>query len=87
MRADSWFYVAANDIFPEEFMRFLAIEPRLREAFLDAHHDLLTASYWREIKQLHLANQAPEVEPYYRLSAGPAATAGNAPTTTALLSG
>lgn len=56
-------------------MHFPAIEPRLREAFLDAHHDLLTASYWREIKQLHLANRAPEVEPYYRLSDALPATA------------
>lgn len=69
MRADSWFHVNDNDIFPEEFMRFLAIEPRLREAFLEVHADMLTADYWRHVKQLHIDNRAPEVAPYYRLAA------------------
>lgn len=69
LRADSWFHVNPHDIFPEEFGRFLAIDDRLRAAFVDVHGDLFTASWWREIKALHLANQAPEVAPYYRLGA------------------
>jgi isocitrate dehydrogenase kinase/phosphatase len=67
MRADAWYYVGPHDIFPQEFIRFLAIGDGLREAFLERHADLLTASYWRGIKELHLANRAPEVAPYYRL--------------------
>ena len=67
MSAENWFYVGPRDIFPAEFMRFLAIEDRLKEAFLEQHGDMLTASYWRDIKQLHLRNAAPEVAPYYRL--------------------
>jgi isocitrate dehydrogenase kinase/phosphatase len=67
LRADSWFYVATHDIFPEEFIRFLAIEANLRTAFLAHHADLLTATYWRDIRQLHLDKHAPEVAPYYRL--------------------
>ena len=69
MRADSWFYVNEQDIFPEEFMRFLAIEDKLKQAFLEVHADMLTAEYWREVKRLHLDNRAPEVAPYYRLAA------------------
>ena len=68
MRAGGWFYVDKRDIFPEEFIRFLAIKERLREAFLEWHGDLLTASYWRGIKQLHLDNCAPEIAPYYHLA-------------------
>ena len=67
MSAENWFYVGPRDIFPAEFMRFLAIEDRLKEAFLEQHGDMLTATYWRDIKQLHLSNAAPEVAPYYRL--------------------
>ena len=67
MSAENWFYVGPRDIFPAEFMRFLAIEDRLKEAFLEQHGDMLTATYWRDIKQLHLRNAAPEVAPYYRL--------------------
>lgn len=69
LRADSWFHVNPHDIFPEEFSRFLAIDDDLRMAFVDVHGDLFTAAWWREIKALHLANQAPEVAPYYRLGA------------------
>ena len=67
MSAENWFYVGPRDIFPAEFMRFLAIEDRLKEAFLEQHGDMLTATYWRDIKRLHLSNAAPEVAPYYRL--------------------
>lgn len=69
MRAESWFYVDEHDIFPEEFMRFLAIDAELRSAFLDVHGDLLTADYWRRMKQRHLDNDVPEVAPYYSLGA------------------
>ena len=68
MRAESWFYVGERDIFPEEFMRFLAMDDGLRHAFLEVHGDLLTANYWRGVKQLHLDNRAPEVALYYRLA-------------------
>ena len=67
MSAENWFYVGPRDIFPEEFIRFLAISDQLRAAFLEQHADLLTADYWRGIKELHLSNCAPEVAPYYRL--------------------
>jgi len=69
MRAESWFHVSEHDIFPEEFMRFLAIDAPLKQAFLVTHGDLLQASYWRRVKQLHLENRAPEIAPYYRLGA------------------
>ncbi|MBK6660470.1 MAG: bifunctional isocitrate dehydrogenase kinase/phosphatase [Proteobacteria bacterium] len=54
-------------MFPQEFIRFLAIDDKLKSAFLETHGDMLTADYWRDIKQLHLTNSAPEVAPYYRL--------------------
>ncbi len=69
LRAESWFHVNAHDIFPEEFMRFLPIDARLKDAFLARHADLMTAQFWREIKRLHEENRAPEVAPYYRLGA------------------
>ena len=68
LRAESWFYVDRFDIFPEEFLRFLAIGGRLRSVFLNEHGDLLTAAYWREIKRLHTENAAPEVAPYYHIA-------------------
>ena len=68
MRPDSWFYVADNDIFPAEFIKFLSMDKSLKDLFFEVHGDLLTADYWRAIKQQHLDNQILEVVPYYRQS-------------------
>jgi isocitrate dehydrogenase kinase/phosphatase len=66
MRPDSWFYVANNDVFPAEFIKFLSMDKALKELFLEIHGDLLTADYWRGIRNQHLEKQIPEVVPYYR---------------------
>lgn len=66
LRQDEWFYVGENDIFPEQFLKFLAMDARLKELFLAVHGDLLTADYWRDIKRQHLENRVLEVIPYYR---------------------
>ena len=50
-RPRPWFHVNANDVFPEEFLKFLAIKPDLREVFLAKHADLLGVAFWREIQQ------------------------------------
>jgi isocitrate dehydrogenase kinase/phosphatase len=56
MRSRPWFYVNGNDVFPEEFMRFLAMDESYRSVFLEHHADLLTVEFWRDLKQLHLAS-------------------------------
>ena len=66
MRQDEWFYVGENDVFPEQFLRFLAMDEQLKALFLHVHADLLTADYWRDIKRQHQENKVLEVVPYYR---------------------
>ena len=61
-------FVSANAIFPEEFIRFLALPARLRQAFMNHHGDLLTASYWRSVKQRLEAGEVAEIVPYERQS-------------------
>jgi signal transduction histidine kinase len=40
---EAWFYVGENDIFPEEFLKFLGLPERLRDAFVAAvSHELRT---------------------------------------------
>ncbi|MGD9601359.1 MAG: bifunctional isocitrate dehydrogenase kinase/phosphatase [Gammaproteobacteria bacterium] len=56
LRQESWFYVHGNDVFPEEFMRFLAMDDAYRQVFMAHHADLLTVEYWRDAKARHLAN-------------------------------
>ncbi len=52
-RPRPWFHVNANDVFPEEFMTFLAIEASLREVFMAQHADLLTVTFWRDLQSHH----------------------------------
>jgi isocitrate dehydrogenase kinase/phosphatase len=66
LRADTWYYVDDNDIFPEEFIKFLSMDEDLCKLFMQVHGDLLTADYWRSIKQMHLSGETSVVIPYSR---------------------
>ncbi len=66
MRPDAWFYVGEHDMFPEEFVKFLSMDDDLRQVFMKVHGDLLTAKYWRGVKAMQLAGEAPLVIPYTR---------------------
>ena len=59
-------YIGPHDIFPEEFIKFLAMEARLRSAFLDVHGDLLTPRYWRDVKNRRIAGEVTHIIPYRR---------------------
>ena len=45
-----WYPVGKNDVFPEEFERFLLGDQRVRAAFMKHHADLLTAQWWQRIR-------------------------------------
>jgi len=65
MRAEAWFYVAENDVFPETFMRFLAFGEAERAALLRAHAEILTAKFWRDVQQRLREGEVLEVLPYH----------------------
>jgi isocitrate dehydrogenase kinase/phosphatase len=58
------FYVGPDDIFPEEFLPFLGFPGRLKDVFLQAHGDLLTGRYWREIQEKVQAGEIVDIFPY-----------------------
>jgi isocitrate dehydrogenase kinase/phosphatase len=67
------FNVDPRDVFPEEFERFLGLRGRLREAFLDAHADLLRPAFWLDMQERIRAGEFPDFFPYppeQRLGAG-----------------
>ncbi|MCE7903994.1 MAG: bifunctional isocitrate dehydrogenase kinase/phosphatase [Gammaproteobacteria bacterium PRO9] len=66
MRAEPWFFVGPNDVFPEQFLEFLGLRGELHEEFTREHADLLTADYWRQVKAGHAAEKHMEVVPYTR---------------------
>jgi isocitrate dehydrogenase kinase/phosphatase len=65
MRAESWFYVADNDVFPETFLRFLGFEGRLLEVFLEKHGEILQAAWWRDLQRRLASGDVVEVLPYH----------------------
>ena len=66
-------YIGPHDIFPEEFIKFLAMEAGLRRTFMQQHGDLLTAQYWRGVKRRRLAGEIAHVVPYRRVGRAAAA--------------
>jgi len=68
MRSDIWYHVNQHDIFPEEFIKFLAMDGKLRKLFMEVHADLLTAGFWRDMKKKHEQGQVSLVIPYHRPS-------------------
>lgn len=47
MASEPWYTIGPNDVFPEEFDTFLLGQPKLREAFMKHHANLLDAQYWQ----------------------------------------
>jgi isocitrate dehydrogenase kinase/phosphatase len=64
LRAETWYYVADNDVFPETFLRFLGFSDVQTEVFLKAHGELLTAEWWRGVQDRIRMNEVLEVLPY-----------------------
>ena len=65
MRGEAWFYVADNDVFPESFMQFLGLNDAQRAALLRLHGEILTARFWRGVRQRLLEGEIVEVLPYH----------------------
>ena len=64
MAEDPSFYVGPHDIFPEEFLPFLGLRGRVRESFLQAHGDLLTARWWRDVQERLRGGEIVDIYPY-----------------------
>ena len=64
MQSEAWFFVDEDDVFPEQFISFLGLEPQQLEVFLENHSELLTPEFWREMKRRHTAGEVLEILPY-----------------------
>ncbi len=65
-RAEPWYGVNPNDIFPEEFITFLSTDPEVRNILLELHPELFDAVYWRGKQQELRAGHQADVFPYSR---------------------
>ena len=64
IQAEPYWSVGENDVFPEQFDRFLVAEPRAREIFYEYHRDLLDPEFWRAKQALVSAGEQEDVFPY-----------------------
>lgn len=64
MRGEPSFYVGPNDIFPEEFIRFLGLPHELRELFVQEHGDLLKPRFWRSVQNRIREGEFIDIFPY-----------------------
>lgn len=62
--AEPWFYVAKNDIFPQEFETFLGLTGEYREHFLRNHSDLFSVEFWRRMQKRHESGEVIDIYPY-----------------------
>ena len=62
--AEPWYSVAANDVFPEQFVTFLFADNRVRQAFLKYHRNLLDADFWIQKQKNIEAGVYEDVFPY-----------------------
>jgi isocitrate dehydrogenase kinase/phosphatase len=62
--AQPWFEVGENDVFPEEFNRFLGLTDSLRKVFIQHHGDLFKVDFWQECQNKIKAGEWVHILPY-----------------------
>ena len=66
MSAEPWYSIAQNDVFPEEFRRFLFGKRRIKQLFTEMHGNLFEAEYWRSLQNNINQGDVSDVFPYRR---------------------
>ena len=64
LSSEPWYGVVRNDVFPEEFGRFLLGDPQVRELFLRHHADLLEPEFWQACQQRVETGEIVDFFPY-----------------------
>ncbi len=65
MRAEAWYYVGDDDVFPETFINFLSFTDSQRALFTSVHGEVLTAAFWRSVQHRLNEGEVLEVLPYH----------------------
>ena len=66
MAAEPWYTVAPNDVFPQEFRRFLFGKPQVKQMFLEMHGELFDPEYWQGLQRAIIEGKVMDVFPYRR---------------------
>jgi isocitrate dehydrogenase kinase/phosphatase len=66
MHHGAWYHVEANDVFPEQFPRFLGMTEELRQALIAAHGEIFDVRWWLEVQEQVKAGGYADLPPYAR---------------------
>lgn len=66
MASEPWYSVGPNDVFPEEFPRFLFADYGQRRLFASLHGELYDADYWKGLQEAIRGGKVIDVFPYRR---------------------
>jgi isocitrate dehydrogenase kinase/phosphatase len=66
MQAGTWYTVAENDIFPEEFRLFFSGNTKARKMFEEIHSDLYEVEFWQDLQKKIRDGFVLDVFPYRR---------------------
>ncbi|NLY64068.1 MAG: bifunctional isocitrate dehydrogenase kinase/phosphatase [Alcaligenaceae bacterium] len=64
LSGEPWYPVHPNDVFPEEFERFLLGDTRVRKAFMKHHPHLLDYQWWQTRKDRVASGKIEDIFPY-----------------------
>ncbi len=64
MSAEPYYFVGPNDVFPEQFARFLVSDTAAREILLERHADLMDPAFWAGKQARIRAGEQEDVYPY-----------------------
>jgi len=64
LAAEPWFHIEPNDVFPEEFLRFMGLPNSVKPTFLKHHSDLLDVTFWQQTQKRLEAGEIITIRPY-----------------------
>jgi isocitrate dehydrogenase kinase/phosphatase len=64
MSAEPYYSIGVNDVFPEQFAKFLVSDPVARDVFLERHADLMDPAFWAGKQEQLRAGLHEDVFPY-----------------------
>jgi len=64
MHHGAWYHVNANDVFPEQFPRFLGLTPAQQDALMRTHGEIFDVRWWLALQEDLARGAQFDVSPY-----------------------
>jgi isocitrate dehydrogenase kinase/phosphatase len=64
MHHGAWYYVGDNDVFPEQFPRFLGLTPEQERHLIEVHGEIFDVRWWLQLQARLQSGTPPEIAPY-----------------------